>query len=144
MNAMSGDDPLRDHWIRVGVLLDSKRVANVVFPPHSTVTIGSSEGDTIRVPEGTFAESFCLLSEGTLVHTLTGMTVRMAHGEVVQAASAEELGAAFRTHADRMNISVRVGLRIFVMYVATEAEAEDARRGTERLLDEAQPPRSGP
>ena len=134
MCAMRAEDPFGDHWIRVGVVLDGQLIANAAFPPRATVSIGSRATDSILEPEGTFAESFCLLSEGTLIHTLPRMTMRMARDGVVTDATARELGDAFRSRWKGMKITVRAGLSIFLKYVPTEEEAESGRRDSDRLI----------
>ena len=136
MRAMSADDPFGEHWIRVGVALDGKLVANAAFPPRSTVSIGADATDSIRLPDRSVAESLCLFSEGTLIHTLPGMAFRMARDGVVTVASADELGDAFRSRWNGMKITVRDGLAIFLRYVPTEKEAENGRRDTDRLLND--------
>jgi hypothetical protein len=138
---MNPNDPLADHWIRVGVAFDDGMLANAIFAPGSTVTVGPSEQDTIQVSSAVLPNSFTVLSDGTRVHTCPGMELRLREIEGVRVTTAEAVGAMFCTHAHAMNLRLSSRLAIFVHYVPTRADAERLRAATDQHVRDATPER---
>ncbi len=117
---MPSDEQLEGRRFHVGVILNADIVVERTFAPRSDVRIGSAADNDLVVADCGL-ESHALLTSGKYLHLVQGSRVHMCgpQGADRLIVEYEQHPSPIRIRVDKVNVTLRPGISVFVMYETT-------------------------